>query len=122
EWRSSRASCPLRAAAPCPGLPMNTPPVRSASPADIAALRAAITAAWTLDETAHVGGLLAIARQPAAGWDDADRAAVRATATDLARRLPMRAPRQGPVEALIRQTDPGTQAGVPLERVARAPP
>src|SRR5690606_35272299 len=76
------------AAAPCPGLSMNTPPVPSVPPTpDVPALRAAITAAWALDEASHVGGLLAIARQPAVGWGDADRAAVHATATDLVQRV-----------------------------------
>src|SRR5690606_25811583 len=76
-----------RGALPWPA-PMNTSPAHSSpDAADVSALRAAITAAWALDETHHVGGLLAVAREPAPGWGEADRAAVRATATDLVQRV-----------------------------------
>ncbi|MGY1521060.1 bifunctional proline dehydrogenase/L-glutamate gamma-semialdehyde dehydrogenase PutA [Luteimonas sp. A482] len=101
---------------------MNTPPVPSASPAaaDVPALRAAITAAWALDEASHVGGMLAVARQPAAGWSEADRAAVRATATDLVQRVRKRATDQGAIEAFMRQYDLGSEEGVLLMCVAEA--
>jgi len=100
---------------------MNTPPVPSVPPTpDVPALRAAITAAWALDEASHVGGLLAIARQPAVGWGDADRAAVHATATDLVQRVRKRATDQGAIEAFMRQYDLGSEEGVLLMCVAEA--
>jgi RHH-type proline utilization regulon transcriptional repressor/proline dehydrogenase/delta 1-pyrroline-5-carboxylate dehydrogenase len=77
--------------------------------------RAAITAAWTLDETAHVRELLAQARQP-----EADRAAIQATAADLVRRVRARAQDQGAIEAFMRQYDLGSEEGVLLMCVAEA--
>ncbi|GAA5003049.1 bifunctional proline dehydrogenase/L-glutamate gamma-semialdehyde dehydrogenase PutA [Lysobacter lycopersici] len=77
--------------------------------------RAAITAAWTLDEAAHVRELLAAARQP-----DADRAAIQATASDLVRRVRARAADQGAIEAFMRQYDLGSEEGVLLMCVAEA--
>ena len=83
-------------------------------------LRAAITRAWTLDEATQVRTLLAIARQPAPGWGEADRAAVQATATDLVRRVRARAQDQGAIEAFMRQYDLGSEEGVLLMCVAEA--
>ena len=82
--------------------------------------RAAITAAWTLDEAEHVRGLLAAARQPHPGWGEADRAAVQATAADLVRRVRARAADQGAIEAFMRQYDLGSEEGVLLMCVAEA--
>src|SRR6478752_6526168 len=78
-------------------------------------LRAAITAAWTLDESGAVTALLAQARQPAA-----DRAAIQATAADLVRRVRARASDQGAIEAFMRQYDLGSEEGVLLMCVAEA--
>ncbi|MDH7454557.1 bifunctional proline dehydrogenase/L-glutamate gamma-semialdehyde dehydrogenase PutA [Luteimonas composti] len=86
----------------------------------LAPLRAAITAGWHLDEASHVGALLAVARQPAPGWSEADRAAVRATASDLVRRVRARAVDQGAIEAFMRQYDLGSEEGVLLMCVAEA--
>ena len=94
------------------------PPATSA--AGLPALRAAITSAWTLEETAHVRALLATARQPVPGWDEADRAAVQATATDLVQRVRARARDQGAIEAFMRQYDLGSEEGVLLMCVAEA--
>src|SRR5690606_30222720 len=71
EWRIPVRGTP---ATPAPAA-MNIPPdpAAPARPADIGALRAAITAAWTLDESAQVQALLAIARQPVPGWGAAER-------------------------------------------------
>ncbi|MEP6634312.1 MAG: bifunctional proline dehydrogenase/L-glutamate gamma-semialdehyde dehydrogenase PutA, partial [Luteimonas sp.] len=80
-----------------------------------APLRAAITAAWTRDETEHVRELLAQARQP-----DADRSAIQATAADLVRRVRARTPDQGPIESFMRQYDLGSEEGVLLMCVAEA--
>ena len=77
--------------------------------------RAAITAAWTLDEANHVRALLDAARQP-----DADRAAIQATAADLVRRVRARAADQGAIEAFMRQYDLGSEEGVLLMCVAEA--
>ncbi|WP_262378606.1 bifunctional proline dehydrogenase/L-glutamate gamma-semialdehyde dehydrogenase PutA [Luteimonas viscosa] len=96
-----------------PAGPMAAPPVPST-------LRAAITAAWSLDESAHVRDLLALARQPAPGWSDADRAAIHATATDLVRRVRARTVDQGAIEAFMRQYDLGSEEGVLLMCVAEA--
>jgi RHH-type proline utilization regulon transcriptional repressor/proline dehydrogenase/delta 1-pyrroline-5-carboxylate dehydrogenase len=85
-----------------------------------APLRAAITAGWALDEAMHVQALLAVARQPAPGWGEADRAAIRATATDLVRRVRARAADQGAIEAFMRQYDLGSEEGVLLMCVAEA--
>jgi len=82
--------------------------------------RAAITAAWTLDESAHVRDLLAVSRQPAPGWGEADRAAIHATATDLVRRVRARTQDQGAIEAFMRQYDLGSEEGVLLMCVAEA--
>jgi RHH-type proline utilization regulon transcriptional repressor/proline dehydrogenase/delta 1-pyrroline-5-carboxylate dehydrogenase len=83
-------------------------------------LRAAIIAAWARDETAHVSDLLAVARQPRAGWGDSDRTAVQATAADLVRRVRARAADQGAIEAFMRQYDLGSEEGVLLMCVAEA--
>ena len=101
---------------------MHTPPdpASPARPVHIDALRAAITAAWTLDESAQVQALLAIARQPLPGWGAAERAAVHATATDLVRRVRARAADQGAIEAFMRQYDLGSEEGVLLMCVAEA--
>src|SRR5690606_28898664 len=72
------------------------------------------------DETRHVRELLAVARQPAPGWSEADRAAIRATATDLVRRVRARAADQGAIEAFMRQYDLGSEEGVLLMCVAEA--
>ncbi|MDH5832723.1 bifunctional proline dehydrogenase/L-glutamate gamma-semialdehyde dehydrogenase PutA [Luteimonas kalidii] len=101
------------ASAPLPGAPARPPPGQ-------ASLRAAITAGWSLDETMHVQGLLAVARQPAPGWDEADRAAIRATAVDLVQRVRARAADQGAIEAFMRQYDLGSEEGVLLMCVAEA--
>ena len=77
--------------------------------------RAAITAAWTLDEAAQVRELLAAARQP-----DTDRTAIQATAADLVRRVRARAADQGVIEAFMRQYDLGSEEGVLLMCVAEA--
>ncbi|MEN5062259.1 bifunctional proline dehydrogenase/L-glutamate gamma-semialdehyde dehydrogenase PutA [Luteimonas sp. TWI1416] len=91
----------------------------SLSPAYAAAplppLRAAITDAWTRDETLHVRELLAQARQP-----DADRAAIQATAADLVRRVRLRAQDRGAIEAFMQQYDLGSEEGVLLMCVAEA--
>jgi RHH-type transcriptional regulator, proline utilization regulon repressor / proline dehydrogenase / delta 1-pyrroline-5-carboxylate dehydrogenase len=89
-------------------------------PVPPAPLRAAITAGWTLDETAHVRDLLATARQPHPGWGQADRDAIRATATDLVRRVRARTADQGAIEAFMRQYDLGSEEGVLLMCVAEA--
>ncbi|WP_147653322.1 bifunctional proline dehydrogenase/L-glutamate gamma-semialdehyde dehydrogenase PutA [Vulcaniibacterium gelatinicum] len=78
-------------------------------------LRAAITAAWVRDETAHVRELLAAARLP-----EAERRAVQATAADLVRRVRARARDQGAIEAFMRQYDLGSEEGVLLMCVAEA--
>ncbi|WP_235974123.1 bifunctional proline dehydrogenase/L-glutamate gamma-semialdehyde dehydrogenase PutA [Luteimonas deserti] len=96
----------------------------SLSPASPAAtlvpLRAAITAAWSLDEAAHVRALLAQARQPLADWSEADRAAIQATAADLVRRVRTRARDRGAIEAFMQQYDLGSEEGVLLMCVAEA--
>jgi RHH-type proline utilization regulon transcriptional repressor/proline dehydrogenase/delta 1-pyrroline-5-carboxylate dehydrogenase len=84
-------------------------------PSPPSALRAAITAAWTRDETEHVRELLVQARQP-----EADRAAIQATAADLVRRVRARAADQGAIEAFMRQYDLGSEEGVLLMCVAEA--
>ena len=85
-----------------------------------AALRAAITAAWARDESAHMRELLATARQPHPDWGQADRDAVKATAADLVRRVRARAQDQGAIEAFMRQYDLGSEEGVLLMCVAEA--
>ena len=89
-------------------------------PAPPDAPRTAITAGWTLDEARHVGALLAVARQPAPGWNEADRAAIHATATELVRRVRARTQDQGAIEAFMRQYDLGSEEGVLLMCVAEA--
>ncbi len=83
-------------------------------------LRAAITAAWARDEAGHVRELLEVARQPAPGWSQADRAAIQSTAADLVRRVRARAQDQGAIEAFMRQYDLGSEEGVLLMCVAEA--
>jgi RHH-type proline utilization regulon transcriptional repressor/proline dehydrogenase/delta 1-pyrroline-5-carboxylate dehydrogenase len=88
-------------------------------------LRAAITAAWALDEAEHVRDLLATARQPHPDWGQGDRNAVEATAADLVRRVRARAQivrrsPQGAIEAFMRQYDLGSEEGVLLMCVAEA--
>jgi RHH-type transcriptional regulator, proline utilization regulon repressor / proline dehydrogenase / delta 1-pyrroline-5-carboxylate dehydrogenase len=85
-----------------------------------ASLRAAITAAWSRDETEHVREMLAQARQPHPAWGDADRAAIQATAADLVHRVRARAADQGAIEAFMRQYDLGSEEGVLLMCVAEA--
>lgn len=84
-------------------------------PAAPSPLRAAITAAWAVDETAHVRDLLVQARQSEAG-----HAAIQATATELVRRVRARAQDQGAIEAFMRQYDLGSEEGVLLMCVAEA--
>lgn len=84
-------------------------------PATPSALRAAITAAWSRDETEHVRELLSQAHQP-----DVDRAGIQATAADLVRRVRARAQDQGAIEAFMRQYDLGSEEGVLLMCVAEA--
>lgn len=83
-------------------------------------LREAITAAWALDEAAHVRNLLEAVRTPAPGWSQTDRDAIAATATDLVRRVRARAADQGAIEAFMRQYDLGSEEGVLLMCVAEA--
>ena len=77
--------------------------------------RAAITAAWILDESAHVREMLAQAALP-----EAERDAAQATAADLVHRVRSRARTQGAVEAFMRQYDLGSEEGVLLMCVAEA--
>ena len=95
----------------CPVAPILSPELTLSPPAT----RAAVTAAWSLDEPAHVRALLDQAAQPAA-----DRAEVQATAADLVRRVRARAPEQGVVEAFMRQYDLGSEEGVLMMCVAEA--
>ncbi|MCY7355313.1 MAG: bifunctional proline dehydrogenase/L-glutamate gamma-semialdehyde dehydrogenase PutA [Lysobacter sp.] len=90
---------------------MLSPELPTAPPA----LRAAITSAWSRDETEHVRELLAQARQP-----DADSQAILATAADLVRRVRARTQDQGVIEAFMRQYDLGSEEGVLLMCVAEA--
>jgi len=100
---------------------MPTDPILSPElPAPPDPLRAAITAAWTRDETEHVGELLAQARQPHPGWGEADHIAIQATAADLVRRVRARSVDQGAIEAFMRQYDLGSEEGVLLMCVAEA--
>jgi RHH-type proline utilization regulon transcriptional repressor/proline dehydrogenase/delta 1-pyrroline-5-carboxylate dehydrogenase len=108
---------PIAAAQPHPA-PATTPIGRELPPPS--PLRAAITAAWSRDESTHVRELLATARQPRAGWGEADRAAIQATAADLVRRVRARAADQGAIEAFMRQYDLGSEEGVLLMCVAEA--
>ncbi len=106
--------------APSPGAPAGQALLASELPPAPDSARAAITAAWVRDETEHVRELLAVARQPHPGWDEADRAAVQATATDLVQRVRARAQDQGAIEAFMRQYDLGSEEGVLLMCVAEA--
>ncbi|WP_202845168.1 bifunctional proline dehydrogenase/L-glutamate gamma-semialdehyde dehydrogenase PutA [Luteimonas saliphila] len=103
-----------------PPAPATDPSGPSDAPPPPSPLRAAITAGWALDESAHVRELLAVARQPVPGWGDADRAAIHATATDLVRRVRARTRDQGAIEAFMRQYDLGSEEGVLLMCVAEA--
>ncbi|MBB3344843.1 bifunctional proline dehydrogenase/L-glutamate gamma-semialdehyde dehydrogenase PutA [Luteimonas sp. RC10] len=94
---------------------MNASPSPAFAAAPLPPLRAAITDAWTRDETLHVRELLAQARQP-----DADRAAIQATAADLVRRVRLRAQDRGAIEAFMQQYDLGSEEGVLLMCVAEA--
>ncbi|MCR6663925.1 MAG: bifunctional proline dehydrogenase/L-glutamate gamma-semialdehyde dehydrogenase PutA [Luteimonas sp.] len=89
-------------------------------PAPPSPRRAAITAGWGLDESAHLRALLDVARQPTPDWSDADRTAIHATATDLVRRVRARTADQGAIEAFMRQYDLGNEEGVLLMCVAEA--
>ena len=92
------------------------PPILSPEvPRPAGQLRAAITAAWTLDETPAVRDLLGQARQSAS-----DGAVIQATAADLVRRVRARAHDQGAIEAFMRQYDLGSEEGVLLMCVAEA--
>ncbi|HUH90364.1 MAG TPA: bifunctional proline dehydrogenase/L-glutamate gamma-semialdehyde dehydrogenase PutA, partial [Lysobacter sp.] len=77
--------------------------------------RAALTAGWVRDETAHVRQLVEQARLP-----DSERAAAQAVATDLVTRVRARAHDQGAIEAFMRQYDLGSEEGVLLMCVAEA--
>src|SRR5690606_36405427 len=85
------------------------------TPPPAAPSRAAITAAWSRDESAHVRELLEQARLP-----DEDRAAIQVTATDLVRRVRARAMDQGAIEAFMQQYDLASEEGVLLMCVAEA--
>jgi len=98
---------------PAPGRPSPiavTAPVPAASP-----LRAAITAAWLGDETAHVRALLAQARLDPEAQVRAD-----ALATALVQRVRARAGDQGAIEAFMGEYDLGSEEGVLLMCVAEA--
>ncbi len=84
-------------------------------PATPQAPRAAITAGWSRDESAHVRELLILAALP-----EAERDAAQANAADLVRRVRARAKTQGAVEAFMRQYDLGSEEGVLLMCVAEA--
>ncbi len=77
--------------------------------------RAAITAGWSRDESAHVRELLVQAALP-----ETERDAAQATAADLVHRVRARAKAQGAVEAFMRQYDLGSEEGVLLMCVAEA--
>src|SRR5690606_34476445 len=66
--------------------------------------RAAITAAWVRDETAHVHSLVEQARLP-----EAERTAAQAVAADLVTRVRARAQDQDAIEAFMRQYDLGSE-------------
>jgi RHH-type proline utilization regulon transcriptional repressor/proline dehydrogenase/delta 1-pyrroline-5-carboxylate dehydrogenase len=102
--------------APVPNATPPIPPILSPEvPRPAGPLRAAITAAWTLDETPAVRELLGQARQSAS-----DGAVIQATAADLVRRVRARAHDQGAIEAFMRQYDLGSEEGVLLMCVAEA--
>ncbi|PBJ84050.1 bifunctional proline dehydrogenase/L-glutamate gamma-semialdehyde dehydrogenase [Lysobacteraceae bacterium NML93-0399] len=94
---------------------LNASPSHAVPAASLQPLRAAITAAWTGDETSRVQALLAEARQP-----DADRAAIQAAAADLVRRVRLRARDRGAIEAFMQQYDLGSEEGALLMCVAEA--
>lgn len=102
------SSDPTLVTAPAPILSAELNPVADAP-------RAAITAGWIRDESAHVRELLALAALP-----EVERAASQATAADLVRRVRARARDQGAVEAFMRQYDLGSDEGVLLMCVAEA--
>ncbi len=99
---------------------MNASPSSAVPAPSLPPLRAAITAAWTRDETDHVRELLEQARRPHPAWGEADRAAIQATAADLVRRVRLRARNQGAIEAFMQQYDLGSEEGVLLMCVAEA--
>ncbi|CAN5575893.1 bifunctional proline dehydrogenase/L-glutamate gamma-semialdehyde dehydrogenase PutA [soil metagenome] len=109
---SSRAYTIAPPVPPPPFVTASLPPDPTASPD---ALRAAITAAWAVDEATHVRELLAQVR-----LDEDDRTAIQATATDLVRRVRARTADQGAIEAFMRQYDLGSEEGVLLMCVAEA--
>ncbi len=84
-------------------------------PVGPSAERAAITAAWVRDETAHVRSMLETARLP-----EADRLAVQSSAAELVNRVRARSQDQGAIEAFMRQYDLGSEEGVLLMCVAEA--
>ncbi len=92
-----------------------TPILSPELPATPQAPRAAITAGWIRDESAHVRELLAQASLP-----EPEREAAQATAADLVRRVRARTRNQGAVEAFMRQYDLGSEEGVLLMCVAEA--
>ncbi|KRG78476.1 integrase [Stenotrophomonas ginsengisoli] len=94
---------------------MTHPTLSSSLPAARPALRQAITDGWLRDETGCVQSLLEQARLP-----DKDQALVQAIATDLVRRVRVRAKDQGAIEAFMRQYDLGSEEGVLLMCVAEA--
>ncbi len=100
---------------PVPPPPADAPIIAPELPSAPPPLRAAITAAWLKDETAHVRELLEQARLPA---DEQARA--QALAADLVRRVRARAKDQGAIEAFMRQYDLGSEEGVLLMCVAEA--
>jgi RHH-type proline utilization regulon transcriptional repressor/proline dehydrogenase/delta 1-pyrroline-5-carboxylate dehydrogenase len=110
-----RTGANARIGGPAPATAIVIEILSSELPEPPPALRDAITAAWSRDETTHVKELLAQARQP-----DADRAAIQATAADLVRRVRARAADQGAIEAFMRQYDLGSEEGVLLMCVAEA--
>ena len=94
---------------------MTHPTLSSSLPAARPALRQAITDGWLRDETGCVQSLLEQARLP-----DQEQALVQAIATDLVRRVRVRAKDQGAIEAFMRQYDLGSEEGVLLMCVAEA--
>ena len=94
---------------------MSYPTLSSSLPAARPALRQAITDGWLRDETGCVQNLLEQARLP-----DPEQSQVQAIATDLVRRVRLRAKDQGAIEAFMRQYDLGSEEGVLLMCVAEA--
>ncbi|MCG6118129.1 MAG: bifunctional proline dehydrogenase/L-glutamate gamma-semialdehyde dehydrogenase PutA [Aquimonas sp.] len=94
---------------------MNTPILTPELPAASDPLRAALTAAWLLDEDEAVRTLLGELQL------DADaRARIQATAVDLVERVRKRAQDQGAIEAFMREYDLSSEEGVLLMCVAEA--